>query len=54
MPYINILNTVKRVLNEYLRFQKKGLQKTDVPLDSIFAFYMFDNYLLSTNKVKIN
>ena len=52
--YINVLNTVKRVYNRYLRFLKKGLRKPGVPLDSIFALYRFDNYLLSANEVKIN
>ena len=52
--YINALNTVKRVYNRYLRFLKKGLRKPGVPLDSIFALYRFDNYLLSANEVKIN
>ena len=51
--YITLLNS-QSVHNGHLRFLKKVLQKPSVPLDSMFALYRFDNYLLSANKIKIN
>ena len=52
--HINLLYTVKFVRNRHLRFLKKGFAKARCPARQYVPLDNLDNYLLSTNKAKIN